>query len=129
MRRVFKTRIFNRWMRKALLADKALLKAVEEMESGLIDVDLGGNTLEEKVYKKRIPLPGRGKSGSTRTIVATSKAGKWFFLYGFEKNEQDNISGNELLDLRDTAGTLLSASEKRLAEALACGELKEVFDE
>jgi hypothetical protein len=129
MRRVFKTKLFNRWMRKTLLADPALLKAVEEMERGLIDADLGGNTLEEKVYKKRIPLPGRGKSGSTRTIVATSKAGKWFFLYGFEKNDQDNISGNDLTELRVAAGYLLSAPEEQLAEFLEGGKIQEICDD
>jgi hypothetical protein len=129
MRRVFKTKLFNRWMRKTLLADPALLKAVEEMERGLIDADLGGNVPEDKVYKKRVPLPGRGKSGSTRTIVATCTAGKWFFLYGFEKTKTDNISGSELMELRAVARSLLSASEMEIDEALASEELQEICDD
>lgn len=116
-------------MRKSPLLDQALLKAVDEMERGLIDADLGGNAPEEKVYKKRVPLPGRAKSGSTRTIVATSKAGRWFFLYGFEKNEQDNISGSDLTELRIAAGYLLSASEEQLAEFLAGGKIQEICDD
>lgn len=40
--RVFKTRIFERWMQKIELSDKLLLNAVAEMERGLIDADLGG---------------------------------------------------------------------------------------
>lgn len=50
------------------------------MERGLIDADLGGG-----VYKKRIALPGRGKRGITRTLIATNRANRWIFLTGFEK--------------------------------------------
>ena len=67
MRRVFKTRHFSRWMRKTELTDSALCAAVSEMAAGLIDADLGGGAV-----KKRVALPGRGKSGSARTLVATN---------------------------------------------------------
>ncbi len=61
--RIFKTRNFQRWMQKTDLPDELLLNAVAEMERGLCDVDLGGG-----VFKKRIALPNRGKSGSVRTL-------------------------------------------------------------
>jgi hypothetical protein len=32
------------------------------------------------VVKKRIALPGRGKSGGARTLLATNKGNRWFFL-------------------------------------------------
>ena len=69
MKRVFKTRQFARWARKGRLADDALCVAVPEMAKGLIDADLGGG-----VVKKRVALPGRGKSAGSRTLVATNKA-------------------------------------------------------
>ena len=87
MKRILKTRTFNRWLRKTLLTDTALLKAIDEMEQGLVDADLGGN-----IYKKRVALPGRGKSGSTRTLIATNRQNRWFFMFGFEKNDKENIS-------------------------------------
>jgi hypothetical protein len=40
--------------------------AVQEMVAGLIDADLGGH-----VYKKRVAMPGRGKSGGARVILGT----------------------------------------------------------
>lgn len=80
MSRIFKTRSFNRWLRKSGLSDEVLHQAVEEMERGLIDADLGGH-----VIKKRIALPGRGKRGSTRTLIGTNFKDRWFFLYGFKK--------------------------------------------
>ena len=64
MRRVFKTRYFSRWLRKTLLSDAALCRAVAEMEQGLIDADLGGG-----VIKQRIARPGAGKSGGFRSVV------------------------------------------------------------
>lgn len=73
-------------MRKTELSDEALCKAVSEMEQGLIDADLGGH-----VVKKRVAVPGRGKSGGARTLVGTNFGNRWFFLFGFEKNERDNI--------------------------------------
>ncbi len=80
MERVFKTRHFCRWMRKTELTDKVLCRAIQEMVQGLIDADLGGG-----VVKKRVGLAGRGKSGGARTLLATNKGSRWFFVYGFEK--------------------------------------------
>ena len=81
MGRVFKTRHFARWTRKSGLSDRALCQAVDEMIAGLIDADLGGG-----LVKKRVGLPGRGKRGGARTLVATNKRSRWFFVFGFEKN-------------------------------------------
>lgn len=113
MKRVFKTRHFSRWMRKTELTDSVLLNAVEEMVRGLIDADLGGG-----VVKKRIGLAGRGKRGGARTLVATNKGNRWFFVFGFEKNERANIADDELEALRDIAEQLLvrtGAGQNRIA--------------
>jgi len=109
MRRIFKTRYFSRWMRKTDLTDKALCAAVSEMETGLIDADLGGS-----VVKKRVALPGRGKSGSARTLVATNKGNRWFFVFGFEKSERANISKKELEALQNIATDLLRLNSNQL---------------
>lgn len=121
MRRVFKTRHFTRWMRKTGLANTALCAAVDEMVRGLVDADLGGG-----VVKKRVPLPGRGKSGSTRTLVATNKGNRWFFLFGFEKNERDNVSEKELEALQAIAGDLLKLSSRDLDAQVESGALQEI---
>ena len=49
MRRVFKTRQFAKWMRKTDLTDDALCLAVSEMVSGLVDADLGGDVLKNRL--------------------------------------------------------------------------------
>jgi hypothetical protein len=124
MKRVLKTRTFCRWLRKTELQDAMLLKAVEEMENGLVDADLGGG-----VVKKRIALSGRGKSGGARTLIATNRADRWIFIYGFEKSMRDNISHAERIFLQGIAQDLLGCSEKTLLNAIAQGELEEIRHE
>ena len=120
MKGVFKTRHFNRWMRKTELSDRALCAAVDEMAQGLIDADLGGG-----VAKKRIGLAGRGKRGGARTLVATNRGNRWFFVYGFEKNDRANIADDELEALQDIASQLLARSGQQLNEAVQDGSLRE----
>jgi hypothetical protein len=106
------------------LNDGALLEAVAEMEDGLIDAKLGGH-----VVKKRVALPGRGKRGGSRTLVAYRKADKAFFVYGFAKNERANISTKELKALKLLATQLLSYTNPALNKAIKAGELIEVHED
>ena len=124
MKRVFKTRHFTRWMRKTELSDRALCVAVNEMAQGLIDADLGGG-----VVKKRIGLAGRGKRGGARTLVATNRGNRWFFIYGFEKNDRANIADDELEALQDMASQLLARSRQQLDEAVQDGSLTEICND
>ena len=119
--RVFKTRHFQRWMRKTELTDAALCQAVEEMAAGLIDAELGGG-----VVKKRVGLAGRGKRGGARTLVATNRGNRWFFLFGFEKNDRANITDEELEGLQSLASDLLARTGKQLNNAVADGMLQEI---
>jgi hypothetical protein len=122
--RILKTRHFNRWAKKAGLSDKALSEAVVEMVSGLIDAVLGSG-----IVKKRIALPGQGKRGSTRTLLATNLGDRWIFVYGFEKNQRSNISDRELEALKMLADDLLSLSKEQIAAAIDSGALLEVLHE
>jgi hypothetical protein len=124
MKRVFMTRHFSRWMRKTGLTEAALCKAVVEMDQGLIDADLGGG-----VMKKRVPLPGRGKSGGARTLVATNRGDRWFFVFGFEKNERANISAEELEALQAIAADLLKLAAKELHAQVETGALQEICND
>jgi len=123
MGRAFRTRSFTRWMRKAGVNDSGLLAALREMALGLIDAELGGH-----LVKKRLALPGQGKRGGARMVVATKREGKWFFLYGFEKNERSNLDKDELKALQEVAKELLEFDDRELAVALTAGELVEVHD-
>ncbi|MFM9972065.1 MAG: type II toxin-antitoxin system RelE/ParE family toxin [Burkholderiales bacterium] len=108
-------------MQKAGLIDAALLHTVDEMAQGLIDADLGAH-----LFKKRVALPGAGKRGGARTIVAAKLPDRWFFLYGFNKNERANIEKDELKVLQEVAKELLSFNDRKLADAIDSGEISEV---
>jgi hypothetical protein len=95
-----------------------------EIRQGLVDADLGGG-----IIKKRIALPGHGKRGSTRTLLATNRNDRWIFVYGFEKNERANISETELDALKFLADDLLALTEKQISEAVDKGSLLEVINE
>ena len=49
--------MFDRWAGKVGVTDIALLKAVADIERGLIDADLGGN-----LFKQRVARPGEGRA-------------------------------------------------------------------
>lgn len=121
MNRVFKTRHFQRWIRKTELTDQALCVAVAEMAQGLIDADLGGG-----VVKKRVGLAGRGKRGGARTLVATNKGSRWFFILGFEKNDRANIDEDERAALQTLAADLLVHTPVQLDHAVEDGTLLEI---
>jgi len=121
---IIKTRHFSRWARKSGLSDSLLKMAVIEIQRGLLDADLGGG-----IVKKRIALPGRGKRSSTRTLLATNRNDRWFFIFGFEKNERENISENELATLKKLAKDLLGLTTVQIAGAVGEGSLVEVEHE
>ena len=121
MSRTFKTRAFTRLMRKSGLQDSDLCVAVSEMANGLIDADLGGGVL-----KKRVAVPGKGKRGGARTLVATNKADRWFFVYGFKKNDRANITDHELEALKKIASDLLKLAGTELDALARRGDLQEI---
>lgn len=119
--RAFKTKLFSKWALKEGLNDGALLDALEEMERGLVDANLGSH-----VYKKRVAIQGRGKSGGVRTLLAYKVANKAFFIYGFAKNVRSNIEDKELKALKLYASTLLNYGDGELTQAVKNRVLTEI---
>ena len=119
--RIYKSKWFSKWADKEGLQNSDLTIAVQEMQDGLIDADLGGY-----VVKKRVGLNGQGKRGGARTLLAFKIDEKAFFMFGFAKNQQDNIDKKALKTLRLMAKELLSYSEKQILTAINKGELIEV---
>jgi hypothetical protein len=122
--RAFKNRPFARFARKAGLSDAALHAAVRDAERGLVDADLGGG-----VIKQRIARPGGGKSGGFRTIILFRAGALAFFVHGFAKSEQANIRDDELAAFRMLAAELLGYGDEAIARAVSAGVLIEVTDD
>jgi len=121
--RIFKTRTFNRWAKRDGLSNRELCRAIQELRVGLIDAHLGAG-----IIKKRIKRSGHGKRVSYRTLLATNQRDRWFFMFGFAKNERDNIAGTELEMLIRLATALLGMDNLKIEEALSRGELVEIDD-
>lgn len=117
------TRGFERWARRERIARSALVEAVDEIRSGLVDARLGAGLI-----KKRVARPGQGKSGGMRTLLACNFRDRWVFLYGFAKNERENIDERELDALKQLAATLLKMDASLIEEAILEGRLVEISD-
>jgi hypothetical protein len=115
------TKVFAHFARKEKLDDRRLCEAIVRAEHGAIDADLGGHLIEQRVAR-----PGGGRSGGTRTVIAYRAAQRSVFLYGFAKNERDNIDDRELADLKKLARHYLSFSDAQIATALMHSELMEI---
>jgi hypothetical protein len=121
---IFKTRVLARFARRERISDRSLIEAVERAERGLVDADLGGGLI-----KQRVARAGQGRSGGYRMLVACRKQGRAIFLSGFAKNEADNIDQRQLLNLRRIADGWSAADEVTITQALSDGALQEVDDD
>ena len=121
---IFKTKWLARFAKHEGIADASLIEAVARAERGLIDADLGGGLIKQRVARR-----GKGRSGGYRMLIAYRLKERAVFLYGFAKNERDNVSSDELLTAREIASCWLAADAQRIARALAEDELQEVPNE
>ena len=119
--RVFKTKPFARFAAHEGIDEDELCDAVRRAENGLIDADLGGG-----VIKQRLAREGQGKSGGHRSIVLFRRAGTAFFVYGFAKNDRANIKRDELKAFRKLADQMLGYDDQALAAAMDNGTITEI---
>lgn len=124
MKRVLKRKDFAQWQVSEKISNGALCKAVQEMESGLIDADLDGF-----LYKKRVARPGGGKSGGYRTLLSARTGSRYVFLHGFSKSDKANITQDEKKALQFAGKVFLELSTQALSKALQSGVLLEVHCE
>jgi hypothetical protein len=110
--RVFKSPEFARRADKLGLDDAVLLKAVEEIEKGRIDAQLGRHLI-----KQRIARAGGGKSGGYRSVIVHVAGNRALFIYAFPKNEKANLSAHELGLYRDAAKILAELPIEELLKA------------
>lgn len=121
--RVFKTKPFARFAAKEGIADAVLRDAIRRAEAGLVDADLGGG-----VIKQRLARPRRGKSGGFRSIVLFRRQATAFFVYGFAKNDRDNIDRQELQAFRLLAAEMLALNDKEVQMAIKNGTIMEIAE-
>ena len=81
--RIFKTKWFVRYIRQEHISDHGLRDAIERAERGLVDADLGGG-----VIKQRVARTGQGRSGGYRMLIAYRFGNRAVFMYGIAKNDR-----------------------------------------
>jgi hypothetical protein len=94
--RIYKTKWVGRFTRRERIRDSDLAEAVRRAGRGLIDADLGGG-----IIKQRVARAGQGRSGGFRMLLAYREGHRAVFLYGFAKSERENIADDELETLRE----------------------------
>jgi hypothetical protein len=119
--RVFKTKPFARFQRRERINDTSLCAAVAAAEAGLIDADLGGGLIKQRVARE-----GGGKRGGYRTAIAYRVGARAFFLAGFAKSAQGNIDHDELESLKSQGTTYLHMSDDLIETSIADDVLWEV---
>ena len=119
--RIFRNTWFTKFAGKESISDKELQEAVNLLETGQADANLGGN-----VYKVRVARSGEGKSGGYRVIVFFKKGNKTFYVYGFAKSERANISEKEKRYFKDKAKDYFSLTDEQLKKMIDYDELVEI---
>jgi hypothetical protein len=119
--RIFKLKNLARFTKREGIADTSLVTAAWAADRGLVDADLGGGLI-----KQRVARSGQGKRGGYRMLIAFRSADRAIFLYGFAKNERDNVDDDQLATLWDIAALWLQADAGKIARAIADGLLTEV---
>ncbi|CRZ20086.1 type II toxin-antitoxin system RelE/ParE family toxin [Kingella kingae] len=122
--RIFANRWFARFADKQNIGDDDLREAVSRAERGLIDADLGGGVIKQRIARK-----GQGKSGGFRSVVLFRQGERAFFVYAFAKSDRDNIDQSELSTYKTAAAVYLNYTDDELALFLKQGTLMEISHE
>ncbi|MCY4094764.1 MAG: type II toxin-antitoxin system RelE/ParE family toxin [Gammaproteobacteria bacterium] len=117
----FKTKAFARFANREGLDELDLLEVVERAATGVIDADLGGG-----VIKQRVPRKGGGRSSGYRAIILYRKNDLAIFVYGYAKSDRSTVRPDELASFRLLADTYFGLDESSIAAAQSAGAIIEV---
>jgi hypothetical protein len=119
--RAFKNTAFSRFADRNEISDEDLCDAVQRASRGLIDADLGGSVIKQRIARK-----GEGKSGGFRALILFKAENGAVFVHGFAKKDLGNISSKELKALKRLAKIMLGYSDAQFATLVSSGTLVEV---
>ena len=105
-RRVFKTAWFARTARKALISDRELCSAMQQVMLGQA-VDLGGGVFKKRLDKFRL-----------RSIILARGGANWVYEYLFAKKDRENIKESELAHFKSLAKVYEVLTEQQINELI-----------
>lgn len=122
--RVYKNRWFAKFASREAIDDAALIEAVERVERGLVDADLGSGLIKQRVARE-----GEGKSGGYRTLLFFRHGDRAIFVFGFAKSGKANLTDAELRTFRKLAKSVLASTWTQIDSEVRKGQLFEVNDD
>lgn len=96
-------------------------EAAERADNGLIDADLGGGVIKQRIARK-----GQGRSGGYRSIILFKQGDRAFFAHIFAKNDRENIDRQDLQNFKRLAAQTQTLTADELAALKDTGEIKEL---
>lgn len=119
--RIYANRWFAKFAAKEKISDATLAQAVHRAEIGLIDADLGGGLI-----KQRLARQGSGKSGGYRSIMIFRSGERAIFVFAFAKSDKANLRAAELKVYRKAASIMLELGAGQIETEVEAGRLIEV---
>lgn len=118
---MLKTPWFERFARKERISDSALCEAVVRADKGLIDADLGGGLI-----KQRVARPSAGRSGGYRTLILYRSGARAVFAFGFAKSGVENLGEKDEARLKALAELNFGFSNLEITLLVESGKLVEI---
>lgn len=103
------------------ITDASLRDAISRAERGLIDADLGGG-----VIKQRVARTGQGRSGGYRVLIGFCPSDRAVFVFAFAKSERENVSAGELAAAKEIVAIWLKADAAAIEREVDLRNLVEV---
>ncbi len=122
--RIYKNRWFAKYASREGISDTALMAAIDQANRGLVDADLGGGLI-----KQRVARGGGGKSGGYRTLVFFRREETAVFAFGFAKSSKANLNEVELRTYKMAAKIVLALTQAQVDTEVREERLFEVNDD
>lgn len=120
--RIYKNRWFAKFASREGISHATLVAAIDQANRGLIDADLGGGLIKQRVARE-----GGGKSGGYRTLVFFRHEECAVFAFGFAKSDKANLNAVELQTYKQAAKIILALSPAQIETEVEAGRLLEVI--
>jgi hypothetical protein len=117
----YKTLIFSKWAKKEDVSENALNNAIDEFLKGLYEAKLG-----KAMYKKRIPLKGKGKRGGARSIIFYQIEKILIFCFGYPKNVQEELDNSQRKKLEFLSSEFRKMKKSDFDNACKAGKLIQI---
>ncbi|KHS42198.1 type II toxin-antitoxin system RelE/ParE family toxin [Novosphingobium subterraneum] len=121
--RIYKSRWFAKFASREGISDATLVAAIDQANRGLVDADLGGGLIKQRVARE-----GGGKSGGYRTLVFFRHEERAIFAFGFSKSQKSNLNAVELKAYKQAAKIVLALTQAQIETEVREERLFEVND-